>query len=723
VYAGDTNNATSTSTAVSQTVNVKPTTTSLTSGINPSVAGQAVTLTASVSGYLPTGIVTFKDGAAVLGTAAISAGQATFSAAFTSAGAHSLSASYSGDANNVASGSAAVGQAVNQAATSTTLGTSANPSAYGAAINLTATVSGYAPSGTVTFKDGAAVLGTAAISAGQATFSAAFTSAGAHSLSASYSGDANNVASSSAAVAQTVNISATTTTLTATPGTFVAGQAVSLSATISGASPGGTVTFKDGATVLGTGTIAAGKATLNITLSTAGTHSLSASYAGDANNAASNSTALTQSVGVATSSTGLTISANPSTAGQAITLTANITGVLPTGTVTFKDGAAVLGSGSITAGKAILSVSLATVGTHSLSASYAGDANNAASSSAAVSQTVNISPTTTTLTPSPTAGTGQSVTLTASVTGAVPTGTVTFTEGTTTLGTSVLVSGLSTLSVNFGQAGKHSLSASYSGDANNSPSTSITVNQNVSAQVYYIHSDHLDTPRQITDTAGNVVWQRDNTDPYGNNIANENPSGLGKFTCNLGFPGQYFDIESGLFYNRLRDGYDPATGRYTQGDPVGLYGGSWSIFIYAGGNPLSWIDPWGLTHYNAPPPQTVPPTGRVAEQLSCMDRCTGKDLLITGGKEKKGHKGKKHGENKACDIAGPEFNSELDNQKVFSCAVQCGFTNGQYEDFPGVSRDHWHLQDGSGSGVPELPPGSLWDRFKHQINEITLPKE
>ena len=92
------------------------------------------------------------------------------------------------------------------------------------------------------------------------------------------------------------------------------------------------------------------------------------------------------------------------------------------------------------------------------------------------------------------------------------------------------------------------------------------------AQAYYIHTDHLNPPRSITDTSGNIVWQWDNTDPFGANMANENPNGQGAFTFNLRFPGQYFDRETNAHYNVNRD-YDPANGgRYTS-NPIGLAGG------------------------------------------------------------------------------------------------------------------------------------------------------
>jgi RHS repeat-associated protein len=143
-------------------------------------------------------------------------------------------------------------------------------------------------------------------------------------------------------------------------------------------------------------------------------------------------------------------------------------------------------------------------------------------------------------------------------------------------------------------AGSYTLTATATDNlGTQTTSTAVTVTViNGEAQVYYIHTDHLDTPRMITDTAGNTVWQYDNSDPFGNNVPNENPSGQGTFTNNLRFAGQYFDKETGLHYNYFRD-YDPATGRYKQFDLIGLAGGI-NGYIYGNGNPLSYTDPYGL---------------------------------------------------------------------------------------------------------------------------------
>jgi len=109
--------------------------------------------------------------------------------------------------------------------------------------------------------------------------------------------------------------------------------------------------------------------------------------------------------------------------------------------------------------------------------------------------------------------------------------------------------------------------------------------------LYYVYADHIDTPRVITDTGDKVVWRWD-SDPFGLGIPDNDADQDGVLlTCNLRFPGQYFDEESGLHYNYFRD-YDPALGRYLQADPMGLQGGL-NMYVYANANPVSNYDPTG----------------------------------------------------------------------------------------------------------------------------------
>ena len=100
-----------------------------------------------------------------------------------------------------------------------------------------------------------------------------------------------------------------------------------------------------------------------------------------------------------------------------------------------------------------------------------------------------------------------------------------------------------------------------------------------------IYADHLDTPRRVATHDNNIVWTWESK-PFGE----DKPTG--SYTLNLRFPGQYFDTETGTYYNINRD-YNPVTGRYIQSDPIGFDGGV-NTFGYIGGNPLNQVDLEGL---------------------------------------------------------------------------------------------------------------------------------
>nr|WP_305907736.1 RHS repeat-associated core domain-containing protein [Methylomarinum sp. Ch1-1]MDP4520512.1 RHS repeat-associated core domain-containing protein [Methylomarinum sp. Ch1-1] len=96
-----------------------------------------------------------------------------------------------------------------------------------------------------------------------------------------------------------------------------------------------------------------------------------------------------------------------------------------------------------------------------------------------------------------------------------------------------------------------------------------------SLNAYYYHLDHIGTPQVITDQAQNIVWQASYA-PFGQTAITTET-----IDNDLRFPGQYYDRESGLYYNWNRY-YDPATGRYITSDPIGLDGGI-NTYAYAGG--------------------------------------------------------------------------------------------------------------------------------------------
>ena len=108
----------------------------------------------------------------------------------------------------------------------------------------------------------------------------------------------------------------------------------------------------------------------------------------------------------------------------------------------------------------------------------------------------------------------------------------------------------------------------------------------------YLHPDHLMTTRLVTDRTGVIVWSWEG-EGFGGSVEDADPDGDGSdIDMPLRFPGQYRDLESGLYYNRSRY-YDPSTGRYLTSDSVGLNGG-FNTYGYANGNPIGLMDPLGL---------------------------------------------------------------------------------------------------------------------------------
>jgi len=186
------------------------TSTTLSSSMNPSVYGQSVTLTATVTtaSGSPTQTVSFFDGASSLGSSTLTAGQGSFSIALLTAGTHSITATYNGDSTFAPSTSSAISQSVTQSATTTVLSTSPTASVFGQAVKLTATVTstsgGGRPTGTVAFNYGQTSVGTASAVSGSETLTTTVLPVGTDSITAVYQGDSNFTSSTSPAISELV---------------------------------------------------------------------------------------------------------------------------------------------------------------------------------------------------------------------------------------------------------------------------------------------------------------------------------------------------------------------------------------------------------------------------------------------------------------------------------------------------------------------------------------
>ena len=184
---------------------------------------------------------------------------------------------------------------------------------------------------------------------------------------------------------------ATTTTALASslnPSTY--GASVTLTATVTSSGATGAMTFKDGGTTIGTATIGHGSGTLVISSLAVGSHSLTAVYGGATNYLTSTSSLLTQIVNRATSTVALVSSLNPSISGNSITLTATVTPSTATGTITFKDGSAAIGTATLGHASGSYTTTSLAVGSHSLTAVYGGNVNELSGTSAILAQVVTV---------------------------------------------------------------------------------------------------------------------------------------------------------------------------------------------------------------------------------------------------------------------------------------------------------------------------------------------
>ena len=327
-YSGDANFSPGNSSLI-QIVHASGSTTALTSSPNPSTPGQQVTFTATVAAAppgsgTPTGQVTFQDqNNNVLAQAPLNgSGVVSFSTSGLALGSDTVTAVYASDTNFAASSGSRVQTVQNMNTTATTASSSPNPSVFGQSVTFTSTTtsSGGVPVGTVTFTEGSTVWASNVTvnGSGQASFSTTALAVGSHTITATFTGATGWGNSSGNAAPQVVNKAATTTAVSSSANPSVYSQPVTFTATVTATAPGsgvptGTVTFKNGGSTLGTGTLnGSGIATFTTSTLAVGSLSITAVYGGSTSFNTSTSPVLTQTVNQDGTTTTVTSSRNPS---------------------------------------------------------------------------------------------------------------------------------------------------------------------------------------------------------------------------------------------------------------------------------------------------------------------------------------------------------------------------------------------------------------------------
>ncbi|MEU9965566.1 beta strand repeat-containing protein [Streptomyces malaysiensis] len=489
-------------------------TTTVTSTPNPSVFGQSVTYTATVSGITagtaPFGDVTFViTGGPTLGPVTLTAtgpdsGTASVADSTLAAGSHLVTANFVNSTDPSDNSSGTTIQQVNQSATTTTVTFVPPAPVCGETVTLTASVAAVppgsgTPTGTVTFiisADGPTVTGTLDAS-GNASVTVPGLSVGTHQVAAFYSGDADFAASNSPLTPLTVNPASSTTALTVSPASPVCGESVTLCAQVSVVAPGtctptGTVTFTVAGGPTLTGTLdATGQACVTTSDIPVGTHAVTATYEGNGDVAGSTDSG-TVTVGQGASTTSVTVTPAAPVCGEAVTICAQVTVVppstcTPTGTVTFVISGGPTLTGTLDAtGQACVTTNALTAGSYTVTATYGGSTDIASSTgTASITVGQGVSTISVNALPSPSVC-GEAVTICAQVTvvppsTCTPTGTVTFViSGGPTLTGTLDATGQACVTTSDIPVGPHTVTATYAGDGDvmgSTATTPVTVNQ------------------------------------------------------------------------------------------------------------------------------------------------------------------------------------------------------------------------------------------------------
>jgi hypothetical protein len=368
--------------------------------------------------------------------------------------------------------------------TSVDLQADISPSTFGQSVIFTATVTatdGSTPTGGVVFRVDGAFNPPVGLNDGQAVFERDDLSVGDHTITAEYEPDTfDHHASAAEPLGHTVGQASTTLSLVSDREPAEVGETITFTATVGATNtttaPDGEIEFTvDTDAPVGVALVD-GVATLSRSDLTLGTHTITASYAGNTKFAAATDKSVTQHVNRVTTTTTLTSDPNPSDFGETVTFTASVTGTggapVTSGTVTFADSgfelAQIIGDGDdgTEDGNYTLTISNLNPGSHSISATY-NPTEDFSSSVGTVTHVVDKAAASVTVTASPTPSVaGQSVTITAEVTSGAgtPTGTVTFTEGVDVLAEDVpIADGKATFTTSTLAVGDHTIGAAYGG--------------------------------------------------------------------------------------------------------------------------------------------------------------------------------------------------------------------------------------------------------------------
>jgi hypothetical protein len=359
----------------------------LSSGANPSVVGDSLVFTATVT---PTanGSVQFLDsGSPLSGSIQLSNGSASFTTSTLALGSHSITARYTGDNQHSPSVTPALVQNVVKGNSSVSISLTAgtNPAFADDSLTFTATVTPSSATGSVVFFDGnTAISGNLPVMNGSVSLTTTALSVGTHSITAQYSGDATFNGATSAALSQTVK-SPISLFLASGTNPSVFGAPLTFTASVTPSSTTGTVTFFDGAVAIsGSLPLNGGTASFSTSALGGGSHSITAQYSGGATFNGATSAPLVQIVTKAATEVELELSLNDtsSVAGTPLIFRATVTPTAATGTVTFFDGTTPISSPvPLSNSSASFTTAALSVGSHSISAQYNGDANYNASGS------------------------------------------------------------------------------------------------------------------------------------------------------------------------------------------------------------------------------------------------------------------------------------------------------------------------------------------------------